>query len=128
MTGVQTCALPISFPPTSRTYGLESGTIGNVHYVAIPFNSPNKAAAIVLANFLISPEAQLEKAKPDVWGVTTVLDLTSLPAEWRTQFENVPRHPSVVAPEELATVALPELQADWLTRIEGDWKQNVAQR
>lgn len=117
-----------TFPPSTQTYALQSGTIGNVHYVAIPFNSPNKAAALVLANLLISPEAQLEKNRPDVWGVTTVLDQMAMPEDFQTAFSELPRHPAVVSREELAEVALPELQSEWLVRIEQDWEANVAQR
>jgi putative spermidine/putrescine transport system substrate-binding protein len=117
-----------TFPPATLSYVLESGTIGNVHYVAIPYNSPNKAAAIVLANFLISPAAQLEKNKPDVWGVTSVLDPMGLPEDFMTQFAELPRHPAVVSQEELAAVALPELQGEWLTQIEQGWQENVAEQ
>lgn len=116
------------FPETSRTYGLESGTIGNVNYTAIPFNSPNKAAALVLSNFLLDPEIQLLKANPDVWGAETVLDLTKVDADIRSQFDSIPRHPSVIASSELAPLALPELQGDWLTTIEADWQSSVAEQ
>src|SRR5262249_55054555 len=46
-------------PDTVRTFVLEGGTIGNTHFVTIPFNAKSKAAAMVVANFLMSPEAQL---------------------------------------------------------------------
>ncbi|MDN5862898.1 MAG: ABC transporter substrate-binding protein, partial [Salinisphaera sp.] len=48
-------------PPTTRTYVLKNGTLGNVHFVAIPFNAQHKAGAMVLANFLLSPVAQARK-------------------------------------------------------------------
>ncbi|MGP1396104.1 MAG: ABC transporter substrate-binding protein [Inquilinaceae bacterium] len=114
-----------TFPDTVSSYALDDGTIGNVHYVAIPRNSPNKAAAMVLANYLISPEAQFQKAQPDVWGVTTALDPARIPSDWASQFESIPRHPSVVGEDELAERSLPELTADWLTAIEKGWIENV---
>jgi putative thiamine transport system substrate-binding protein len=55
-------------PKTVRTYVLDGGTIGNTHFVAIPFNASAKEAAMVVANFLLSPEAQLRKQDPSVWG------------------------------------------------------------
>lgn len=116
------------FPETTRTYGLQSGTMANLNFTAIPFNSSNKAAALVVANYLLSAEAQLEKADPAVWGPQTVLDVDRLPEDMQAMFQAVPRHPSVVAPEELAPLALPELQADWVTGIERDWSANVAER
>jgi ABC-type uncharacterized transport system YnjBCD substrate-binding protein len=39
---------------------------------------------MVVANFLLSPEAQLSKALPDNWGDLPVLDPALLPAEWQT--------------------------------------------
>ena len=56
------------FPDTVRTFVFDEGTIANTHFVAIPYNAKDTAAAMVVANFLLSPEAQLEKAMPEVWG------------------------------------------------------------
>ncbi len=117
-----------TFPKSTMTAVLQSGTIGNVNYVAIPYNSPNKAAAVVLANFLLSPEAQYQKAMPDVWGTTSVLDSTKLDKDWQDKFSKLPRHPAVVSADELAKHSLPELQAKWLTTIEDDWKKNVGSK
>ena len=66
------------FPETTRSYGLQDGTIGNTNYVAIPFNSPNKAAAMVTANYLLSFDAQYEKAKSSVWGAAPAIDVSKL--------------------------------------------------
>ena len=60
-------------PPTTRSYVLDNGTLGNVHFVASPFNASHKAGALVLANFLLSPEAQARKQDIEVWGDATVL-------------------------------------------------------
>ena len=114
-----------TFPKTTSSYAFDDGTIGNVHYVAIPFNSPNKAAAVVLANFLISPEAQYHKAQPEVWGVATALDVTKTSGDWPAKFAALPRHESVVSEAELAERSLPELRGDWLTAIEKGWIENV---
>lgn len=113
------------FPETTRSYGLKDGAIANTNYVAIPYNSPNKAAAMVLANFLISPEAQLEKAKPEVWGAPPAIDLSRLTDAERAGFDALSRHPSVVTTDELADVARPELSADWIQAIEAGWRENV---
>jgi putative spermidine/putrescine transport system substrate-binding protein len=114
-----------TFPETTSSYALDDGTIGNVNFVAIPVNSPNKAAAMVLANFLISPEAQLEKQKPEVWGASTTLDRAKLSTEWAAAFAGVPRHEAVVTETDLAKRALPELSAEWLTAIEQGWIEHV---
>ena len=57
-------------PDTVRSYIHEGGTLANVHFVAIPFNA-NGPAAKVVANFLLSPEAQLRKANSEIWGDPT---------------------------------------------------------
>lgn len=116
------------FPESTRSYGLTSGTISNVNFTAIPFNSPNKAAALVLSNYLLSPEVQLEKADPEVWGPPTVLDVTKLSSEVQAGFDAIPGHPSVIPFAELVPFALPELQGDWVTEIEADWLSQVAEQ
>ena len=113
------------YPETVMSYGLTDGTIGNTNYTIIPFNSPNKAAALVLQNVLLSAEAQLEKALPEVWGTVPGIEVDRTSAEIQTAFAGIERHPSVVDPAELAQNALPELQAGWISAIEQGWIENV---
>jgi putative spermidine/putrescine transport system substrate-binding protein len=113
------------YPDSVRSYGLADGTIGNTNYTVIPFNSPNKAAAMVLQNLLLSAEAQLEKARPEVWGAAPAIDMERAPAEIRDAFAALPSHPSVVPAAELAKAALPELQAGWISAIEQGWIEAV---
>jgi putative spermidine/putrescine transport system substrate-binding protein len=116
------------FPETTRTFVFDSGTIANTHYVAIPTNSPNKAAALVVANFLLSPEAQLSKALPENWGDLPVLDPALLPAALQAEFEALPRGVATLSTAELAANRLPELQAPWLTAMEQAWEAEVLQQ
>ena len=58
-------------PDTVRSFVFRDGTLGNTHFVAIPFNASASAGAMVLANFLMSPEAQARKQDPKVWGDPT---------------------------------------------------------
>lgn len=110
---------------TTRSFGLTDGTIGNTNYTLIPFNSPNKATAMVVQNLLLSGEAQLEKAKPEVWGAAPAIEVLRASPEVQDGFAAIKTHPSVVPASELARAALPELQADWLTAIEKGWAANV---
>ncbi|MCY6379811.1 ABC transporter substrate-binding protein [Hoeflea prorocentri] len=116
-----------TFPPTAKGYGLTDGTIGNTNYTIIPINSPNKAAALVLQNVLLSGEAQYEKAKPDVWGTSPAIEVSRTSDEVQKQFASLKKHPAVVPASELSKAALPELQADWITAIEKGWIENVGQ-
>jgi putative spermidine/putrescine transport system substrate-binding protein len=113
------------WPDTVRSFGLTDGTIGNTSYTVIPFNAPNKAAAMVVQNLLLSAEAQLEKARPEVWGAAPGIEIDRVPAEVRAAFAALPAHPSVVPTAELAAAALPELQAGWIAAIEQGWAENV---
>lgn len=116
-----------TYPDTVMSYGLDDGTIGNTNYTIIPFNSPNKAAALVLQNVLLSAEAQLQKALPEVWGASPGIEMDRTPAEVQAAFAAIEAHPSVVSAAELAENALPELQASWISAVEQGWIVNVAQ-
>jgi putative spermidine/putrescine transport system substrate-binding protein len=113
------------YPDTTRSFGLTDGTIGNTNYTLIPFNSSNKAAAMVVQNLLLSGEEQLEKARTEVWGASPAIEVSRTSPEVQAGFAAIKGHPSVVPSSELAKAALPELQADWLTAIEAGWKANV---
>lgn len=107
-------------PESIRTYVHAGGTIGNTHFLAIPFNSNAKEGAMVLANFLLSPEAQARKSDPAIWGDPTVLALAKLSAEQRRLFESIPQGVATLSPEELGVVIL-EPHASWVAAIEKEW-------
>jgi len=114
-----------TYPETTRSYGLTDGTIGNTNYTLIPFNSPNKAAALVVQNLLLSAEAQLEKARPEVWGAAPAIEISRTPPEVQAGFAAIVSPASVVSAADLAKAALPELQSDWISAIEQGWQANV---
>jgi putative thiamine transport system substrate-binding protein len=107
-------------PKTVRTFILEDGTIGNTHFVAIPFNAAHKAGAMVVADFLMSPEAQARKQDPAVWGDFTVLDVAGLEAADRDRFDRLPRGIATL-PTEALTPVRPEPHPSWMTEIEAEW-------
>lgn len=115
-----------TYPTTTRSFGLTDGTLANTNYVLVPYNSPHKAADLVVLNYLLSPEAQYDKALPKVWGATPAIDTRKLDAAWQAKFAAIKRPPSVVSPAELAKHVLPELQSSWITAIEAGWKKNVS--
>lgn len=116
------------FPKTTRTWVFDAGTIGNTNYLAIPYNSPNKAAAMVAANFLLSPEAQYEAARPEVMGWSTPLTPSLLPQDTLAQLNGIARDPATLDGETLAKHKIAELQSTWLTRIEKDWRAEVLEK
>ena len=107
-------------PDTVRSYTFTKGTLGNTHFVAIPFNANARAGAKVVANFLLSPEAQARKEDPQYWGDPTVLAMDKLTPEDRAAFAAIDRGVATLAPDELGPV-LPEPHPSWMTRIEAEW-------
>jgi putative thiamine transport system substrate-binding protein len=107
-------------PQSVRSFILEDGTIGNTHFVAIPFNAAHKAGAMVVADFLMSPEAQAHKQDPRVWGDGTVLDVDALAPEDRARFDALPLGIATLPPEELTPVR-PEPHPSWMVEIEAEW-------
>lgn len=116
------------FPETTRTFVFDTGTIANTHYVAIPYNSPHKAGAMVVANFLLSPAAQHSKADPASWGDFPALEVSRLSESWQQQFAALPRGVATLPNETLTANRLPELQATWRVAAEKAWESQVLQR
>jgi putative thiamine transport system substrate-binding protein len=110
------------FPESSRSYALADGSIGNTHFVAIPFNSDATAAAQVVADFLLSPEAQARKQDPAHWGDMTVLDLDRLGDSDRELFASLDLHPATLPPDQLGRTLL-EPHGEWMDLIEEGWRQ-----
>ena len=112
-------------PATVRSYVLARGGIGNCSFVGIPFNAAQPEAALVVANFLLSPEAQAEAQDPRQLGTPTVLDLSRLSPEDRRRFEELPRLPGMLTNAELG-VPLAEPHPSWMTRLTAEWERRVA--
>lgn len=109
------------FPPTVRTYIHEPGTIGNTHFLAIPFNASARAGAQVWINLLLSAEAQADKASPSVWGDPTVIDVGRLQGADQERFEALELGPATLTGAELGT-PLAEPHASWVEPLEAAWK------
>ena len=108
-----------------RSYVHDKGTLANVHFLAIPFNSGNEAAAQVVANFMLSPEAQLRKADPAIWGDPSVLSIATLSASDKAAFASLPKGIATLSPADLAKT-LPEPHPSWVPKLEAAWKARFA--
>lgn len=109
-------------PETARTFVLDKGTLGNASFLAIPYNSSAKAGAMVVANYMMSPEAQAQAQDPEVLGYGTVLDVEALPEADRAAFESLELGPATLSPEELGEVQ-DEPHPSWATRLAEDWQE-----
>jgi len=116
------------FLDSARAYVLDSGTIQNSHYMGIVNRSANKAAAMVVCNLLISPEAQLEKLKPAIWGDGTVLDVHLLQTDWQQKFQSVPGRKYAPKREDINPLALPELAPEYMIHLYDDFRKHVIEK
>ena len=112
-------------PPSVRSYVLEGGTIGNASFVAIPSNATSPEAAQVVANFLLSPQAQSRGQDPRVLGNYTVLDLARLTPSDRKLFDDLPHDEGVMTNAELGQ-PLAEPHPSWMTRIVAEWDRRTS--
>ena len=74
-------------PNSVRSFVLDYGSMGNSHFVTIPYNANAKAGAMVVANFLLSAKAQARKADENVWGDPSVLNMNALNEEQKALFD-----------------------------------------
>ena len=114
-------------PDSVRTYVLQGGTIGNVSFLAIPYNAQHKAAAMITANFLLSIEAQARASDPDHMGSTTVISIEDLDASARQQFDSVGTDLAAASPKELSR-KLQEPHPSWTPALERAWIQRYSAR
>ena len=112
-------------PESARVFVLDGGTIGNTHFVAIPFNARSKEGAMAVANFLMGPEAQARKQDIAAWGDYTVLDPGKLTAAERRLFDELPGGAATLSPAELGPTLL-EPHPSWMTRIEAEWQRRYS--
>jgi putative spermidine/putrescine transport system substrate-binding protein len=114
------------FPSTVRTFVFDEGTIANYSYLAIPFNAANAAGALVAINYLMSPAHALDRAR--AIGGLFPLRLDRLSAADRGATDALPRGPATLSLEELTAHRIVEADAEYLQRLERDWRSEVLQR
>ncbi|MCY4465145.1 MAG: ABC transporter substrate-binding protein [Chloroflexi bacterium] len=118
-------------PPTSRAFSFDDNMIGDFNYVAIPYNAPNKAAALVLANLILRPDRQALQVVPengfglaygiDVSRVTDEADVAALQAASESLGD------AAADPSRLAGALVSDIAAEYQVLIEADWEANVLQ-
>ena len=107
-------------PYTVRSFVLDYGSMGNSHFVTIPYNANAKAGAMVVANFLLSPQAQARKADENIWGDPTVLNIAALNDEQKALFDALKRGPATLAADEFGATLL-EPDSSWAVMLEEEW-------
>ncbi|WP_340109029.1 ABC transporter substrate-binding protein [Pikeienuella sp. HZG-20] len=107
-------------PETARVFVPEGGSIGNVSFVAIPYNAANAEGAEVVANFLLDPATQAHMQNIEVLGSFSVLDPSRLDAAAKAAFAALPTAPALPTLDELGPTLL-EPHASWMIRLTEEW-------
>ncbi len=115
--------------PTSRAFSFDNYMIGDFNYVAIPYNAPNKAAALVTANLILRPDRQAAQVQPangfccgwaiDVARVTDADQIAAI----ETAMQNL--GDAAADPARLAAALVADVAAEYQSRIEADWQKYV---
>ncbi|MBO3445222.1 ABC transporter substrate-binding protein [Clostridium sp. CCUG 7971] len=103
------------FSKDTEILEFDKGNISNTHFLAIPKNSQNQVGAMVLADFLMSIDAQSSKSDSKNWGDATVLDIEKMTKEEKSKFSK-----SIIIEN-----SLPELKAGLVPIIEKIWIKEV---
>ena len=107
-------------PKTVRSYIHEKGSLANVHFLTIPYNSSKKGAAKIFVNFLISPYAQLRKQNNKYWGDPSVLSMDKLNMDWKKKFNETSKGVATLSNDELK-MKFQEPHPSWVKALEEGW-------
>ncbi|NMA67875.1 MAG: ABC transporter substrate-binding protein [Desulfitobacterium sp.] len=111
------------YPDTATSFVFENGMNGSSDFVALAANSPNKQAALVVMNEILSPEMQAsryEKVK-----ITPVLDFSKLTDSEKELFDKVDLGKGILPLEELNEKKLPQMHAKLIPIVEEIWLEEV---
>ena len=111
-----------SLPATARVFVPDGGSLGNVSFVAIPYNAAHRAGAKVVANFLLEPSTQAHMQNIEVLGAFSVLDPTRLDAKAKAAFAALPKDPALPTRAELGPTRI-EPHASWMTKLKAAWAE-----
>ncbi len=113
------------FPATTRSFVFDGGTVENTHFLAIPFNAPNKAGAAALIDLLLSPELQASKMDPKVWGDLPVIDLERLSPKEKALFDHLLDDEEAAFLVDILKKRISELPAEMIPAIEDLWMKEI---
>jgi putative spermidine/putrescine transport system substrate-binding protein len=113
------------YPQNSDSFVFDKGTIGNTHFLAMPFNAANKGGAMAVIDYILSVEAQASKYNPDNWGDLPVLSNDRLSGEEKKIFSDIIIGKGALDQETLLKHRVPEMPADLVPIIEDIWMENI---
>ncbi len=118
--GIHSAITSGQLPETAKVYCMDT-SIADTNYVAIPYNSSAKAAAMVLANIILTPEMQAKNL--ELTGNAPAINYNNL-----TAVENIYRAmPSgtYIPPDELERTRKPEVSGYLNIFINELWEEKI---
>ena len=112
-----------TYTDTTQTFVFDKGTIGNTNYMAVAFNSPNKAGAMVVINAILSGEVQLTQYAQ--LRELPVVAADKLSEEEQAAFDAVDLGQGILSQAELLSHRLPEMPASLVPIIEQIWLSEI---
>src|SRR5699024_1830607 len=113
------------YPDSTKTFVFDKGTVGNTHFIGIPFNAQNKAGAMAAIDYILNVEVQASKYVPGNWGDLPVVDNNKLSAEEKEILESVDLGKATLPQDVLAEHRIPEIPADLVPIIEKIWMETI---
>lgn len=113
-------------PESARILVPNKGSLGNISFVAIPYNASHKSAAMVVANFLLQPETQAHMQNIEVLGSFSVLDTSKLTHQHTMAFSALPTSKALPTLNDLGPTLL-EPHASWTDALKEAWSERYSQ-
>ncbi|MEJ8554352.1 ABC transporter substrate-binding protein [Tepidibacter sp. Z1-5] len=114
------------FKESTDVFVLNDGTLSNTHYLSIPFNASNKAGAMAVIDFLLSPKSQIYKLNPSNWGDGLSIAYDKLSDEDKLKIDEIYKENKLEFLNEIRKHKIPEMKAEYIDQIEKGWDENVS--
>ncbi|WFD11622.1 ABC transporter substrate-binding protein [Tepidibacter hydrothermalis] len=114
------------FKESTDVFVLKDGTLSNTHYLSVPFNATNKAGAMAVIDFLLSPKAQTQKLNPSNWGDGLAISYDKLSDEDKLKIDEIYKKNKLEFLNEIRKYKIPEMKAEYIDQIEKGWNKNVS--
>ncbi|MCT4508050.1 MAG: ABC transporter substrate-binding protein [Tepidibacter sp.] len=114
------------FKESTDVFVLNDGTLSNTHYLSVPFNASNKAGAMAVIDFLLSPKAQIQKLNPTNWGDGLSISYDKLSDEDKLKIDKIYKENKLEFLNEIRKYKIPEMKAEYIDKIEKGWTENVS--
>lgn len=113
------------FTDDAQTFLFDKGTIGNYSYLAVPKTAPNKAAAVVLINTMLSQEAQTKRLNLKYGGTISPYSADKMPQAMTDKMAENATENNTLSAKELSDKRVPEVASNKIPIIESLWKEYV---